>query len=75
MINRDWKEPWVDRMGLVVALSGEDRFTHLQRLKRDMAPLAPEQQAELRECFRQRFTPSNGADGCQSATQAVREVM
>jgi hypothetical protein len=72
-IERDWREPWVDRMGLIVALSGKKRFDMLADFKRRMlSELTPSECDALRECLRQRFTPSNGSDGCQSATEAVR---
>lgn len=74
MILRDWKEVYVDRMGLIVALSGEDRFQKLTELKRDMVKLPQALQMELMECLRQRFTPSNSDCGCQSATKSVRLV-
>jgi hypothetical protein len=72
---QDWKEPWIDRMGLIVALSGSERFLRLSKLKTDMAGLSPAMQAELRAAIRERFTPSNGRDGCQSAMQSVRSVV
>lgn len=74
-INQNWKEPWIDQMGLIVALSGEERFIMLARFKYRMAmELSTFDQAELRVAIRQRFTPSNGEDGCQSAMSAVKEI-
>lgn len=59
---RDWKEAWVDEMGLVVALSGKARFEAMDAFKLKMfVTLTPEAIAELRECLRQRFTPSSAA--------------
>lgn len=68
---RDWKEKYIDRMGLIVALSGEPRFQQLSLLKADMALLSSEMQQELKSALRQRFAPSGGTDGCQSAMNAV----
>lgn len=71
---RDWKEPFVDEMGLIVALSGQERFAKLAEFKRKAATLSEHDQRLLKECLRQRFTPTNGNDGCASATDAVRQV-
>lgn len=72
---RDWKEDWIDRMGLIVALSGEERFEALRKFKADMNwKLRPHEQIELKETLRMRFTPTNGKEGCQSATAAVKEA-
>lgn len=73
---RDWKEAWIDRMGLIVALSG---YVAIRRFKEDMATLESLAEVEaLREAIRQRFTPSSYADaerdGCKSAMAAVKEV-
>ena len=74
-IQRDWKEAYVDQMGLIVALSGKPRFEMLEAFKlRMFVELTAEQCAELKECLRQRFTPSGGKDGCQSATDAVNQA-
>lgn len=74
-IERDWKEAWVDEMGLIVALSGEDRFFRLNKLKFRMGRELSEQEVhQLRACLRQRFTPTNGQHGCQEATSAVKEI-
>jgi len=74
-IERDWRELWVDRMGLIVALSGKERFDMLEAFKlRMFVELTLAEQEQLRECLRQRFTPSNGNDGCQSATESVRQA-
>jgi hypothetical protein len=60
MIARDWKEAWVDHMGLIVALSGNARFAMLDAFKLKMfVDLTPDEQAELRDCLRRRFTPSS----------------
>lgn len=69
--NRDWKEAYVDQMGLIVALSGKDRFVQMEFLKERMRELPESQQVELKECLRQRFTPSGSHTGCKSATEAV----
>jgi len=61
-------------MGLIVALSGAERFATLLQFKADMATLTTDQQTALKEALRQRFTPNNSADGCQSATLAVKEA-
>jgi hypothetical protein len=59
-MNRDWKEAWVDQMGLIVALSGANRFDLLNQFKAAMmSRLSSEQRDELVECLRQRFTPSS----------------
>jgi len=71
---RDWKEAYVDQMGLIVALSGRDRFVQMEFLKDQMRQLPETQQAELKECLRQRFTPSGGRDGCQSAAAAANSA-
>lgn len=72
---RDWKEEWVDRMGLIVALSGEHRFERLDSLKKDMKQLSEDKVKELKYCFKQRFTPSHSAgdiyEGCETATKSV----
>lgn len=74
-MTRDWRETWVDEMGLIVALSSDARFQKLSVFKQKMAKeLTVEQQAQLRICLRQRFTPSNGQNGCQGATAAVKGV-
>lgn len=76
MIERDWKEEWIDEMGLIVALSGKERFTKLSIFRIKMrALLSPVDQDALKEALRQRFTPTNGMDGCQEATAAVKEVV
>ena len=72
---RDWKESWVDQMGLIVALSGAERFSKLTQFKIRMKELAPESQKELMETLRMRFTPTNGDNGCREATSAVREAL
>lgn len=43
---KDWKESWIDWMGLIVALSGEKRFYELETFKLRMnelliPPMAP----------------------------------
>lgn len=74
-MTRDWKEGWIDQMGLIVALGGEHRFNKLRQFKDDMARyLTPEERSELKEALRQRFTPTNGQDGCSSAMEAVKDV-
>lgn len=76
MEQRDWKEFWVDEMGLIVALDGNKRFELMADFKLRMVfELSPNEQSELKDCLRKRFTPSNGDNGCQSATQAVREAI
>lgn len=72
---RDWKEAWIDRMGLIVALGGGHRFNELAQFKRDMSAMSEREQAELKEAIRQRFTPTNGENGCQSGTEAIRKVV
>lgn len=73
---RDWKEAWVDRMGLIVCLNGSLRFDAIREFKRDMGFfLSNDQISELKECLRKRFTPSNGENGCQSGTDSVRQVV
>lgn len=58
-MKRDWKEHWVDRMGLIVALHGKARFDALDAFKLKMfVELTVDEQAQLRACLRQRFTPS-----------------
>lgn len=71
----DWREIWIDRMGLIVALAGEERFRQLRAFKADMASLlSPAQCDQLHQALTARFTPTNGQNGCQSATAAVRAV-
>lgn len=72
---RDWKESYVDQMALIVTLSGEERFKRLTAFKAQTQLLEKQDQAELSECIRLRFTPSNGQDGCQSATDSVNSVI
>ena len=63
-MERDWKEAWVDRMGLIVTLSGQDRFMRLKKFKADMVhDLTPGQIVDLRICLRERFSPSNAMTG------------
>lgn len=72
----NWKESWIDKMGLIVTLSGNNRFTKLSELKSIMASqLTPQEVAELKECFRQRFTPTGGLNGCRSATDSVNQII
>lgn len=71
---RDWKEAYIDHMGLIVALSGERRMDEMRLFKRNMERLTLKQQGELRLALALRFTPTNGQDGCQSGMQAVREA-
>lgn len=74
-LERDWKEAWVDRMGLIVCLDGKERFAALDQFKRDMGfMLSNSQIAELKACIRDRFTPTNGGNGCQSATASVKAI-
>ncbi len=62
MMTRDWKEIYVDQMGLIVALNGSDRFKAMEAFKlRMFVELTPDQCDELRECLRQRFTPSSNS--------------
>lgn len=72
---RDWREYWVDRMGLIVALSGENRFTKLLEFKRDLDALFACEQLAVKEAIRLRFTPSDGIDGCTSGIEAVKQVL
>lgn len=73
-MNNNWKETFVDRMGLIVVLSGQQRLEKLAALKSDIDKLSPKEQQEVRECLRMRFTPSNGEDGCDSAMNALNSV-
>lgn len=74
-MNQDWMEPWIDQMGWIVALSGEARFRNLEEFKKQMRTrLTKEGQVTLKEAIRQRFTPTNGQDGCRGAIEAVREA-
>lgn len=58
---RDWKEVWVDRMGLIVALDAERRFKALQELKAAMArELTQKQRSELLVTLAERFTSQRG---------------
>lgn len=74
-MNLGWKEQWIDQMGLIVALSGDERFRKLAEFKTKMRDLSLPDQVALKEAIRQRFTPTNGQDGCQSATEAVRQTI
>lgn len=71
---RDWKEVWIDQMGLIVALSGEERYARLRDFKKQLALLSDKDFHALNKAIKERFTPSNGEDGCQSATEAVKEA-
>lgn len=72
---RDWREKWVDEMGLIVTLSGEDRYFRLNQLKFRMGRDLTEQEVyQLRQCLRERFTPSNGQDGCKEAMDSMRTI-
>jgi hypothetical protein len=72
----DWREPWIDRMGLIVALGGEERFTHLRAFKKDMrVKLTVDERQALKAAIQARFTPTNGEDGCASGVSAVKEAM
>lgn len=57
MFTRDWKEEYVDFMGLIVALSGEQRFARMTELKDGMKGLTDKQNKELKQAFRERFYP------------------
>ena len=60
---RGWTEKWVDRMGLIVTLSGTARFAYLDKFKADMkVELTPEQIIELKVCLCERFTPGQHPD-------------
>lgn len=71
---QSWQEKLVDEMGLVVALSGESRFEAMKSLRLKIHQLSPAQQIEIKAILKQRFTPTNGEDGCQSATRAVKII-
>lgn len=71
---RGWIAHCVDHMGLIVALSGERRFEEMRKLNEKLMTLTPERRAQIKEILRQRFTPTNGQDGCQSAMAAVKEI-
>lgn len=71
---RPWKEEFVDHMGLVVALSGNRRFSELKKLKERIDALPDNQREEIKQAIRQRFTPTNGTDGCCGAMAAVKEA-
>lgn len=71
---RDWKESWIDEMAIIDKLQGKAKVERLSNFKRVMALLPKLEQLQLKEALRQRFTPSNGQDGCQSATAAVKDV-
>lgn len=73
-MSKPWIEHYIDHMGLVVALSGVERFAEMKRLKDRIALLEVSKASEVREAIRLRFTPTNGQDGCQSGTAAVRDV-
>lgn len=64
----------MDHMGLVVALGGEQRFTEMAKLSASIKLLSVEQQVEVKETLRLRFTPTNGQDGCRSGTEAVNVI-
>ena len=73
-MKRDWKEVWIDKMGLIVALSGEQRFAKIEDFKASLALLSADDQAAVKQAMRQRFTPSNGQDGCSEATASITEA-
>lgn len=75
MSKQVWIEPWIDRMGLIVALSGDERFKAINRLKHDMRiNLTKDEQEQLRCAFRARFAPSRGSDGCKTAMNSLDQV-
>lgn len=74
MREQPWKEAFVDRMGLIVALSGDERHAKMRELVLDISRLSGPLQAEVKETLRTRFTPTNGEDGCRSASEAVRAI-
>jgi hypothetical protein len=69
-----WIELWIDWMGLIVTLSGEQRFRQLEGFNWGFKHLKPEDQATLKQAIRARFCPSNGEDGCQGAMESVRGI-
>lgn len=73
-MQQPWKEVFVDRMGLIVALSGQRRMEAMSALVSDIRALPAGKAVEVKECLRLRFTPTNGGNGCQSATEAVKAV-
>lgn len=80
-MNTDWKEDWVDQMGLIGALSGTDRFNRLQEFKSRLTILSEERQSELMRYLALRFTPSSVKsdssefNGCRSGTEAIEEAV
>ena len=61
-MKRDWREPWIDQMGLILTLSGRPRFVMMEAFKLKMlVELTPEQWIDLKEALRQRFTPSTSS--------------
>lgn len=72
---KPWIETWIDRMGLIVALNGEERFQQIYQFKVDLNRLNHDMQTQVKEAIRLRFAPTNGNDGCVSGTMAVKEVV
>jgi len=73
---RDWKEEYIDEMGLIVALSGIERYARLAVFKLSIKhQLTKDEQHQLRFAIKNRFTPTNGQDGCRSGMEAVKEVV
>ena len=81
MFERDWKERWIDEMGLIVALSGEVRFSTLASFKNRMRTLPQADQESLRIALKQRFTPSSYStnnpsfNGCREGTVSVESAI
>lgn len=69
---KNWIEDWIDEMGLIVALSGNERFNKIAKFKCARKFLSEKGQQKLDEAIRKRFTPSNGEDGCKTAMDSVK---
>ncbi len=67
-------EIFVDKMGLIVCLSGEARFAKIREFKKELAAYPLQERLFISEAIRKRFTPTNGQDGCESGMASVKEA-
>lgn len=74
MNQKPWQEVLVDKMGLIVALGGEERYARMAELKTILTALPSDKRFEIENILRERFTPTNGSDGCHGGTDAVRQA-
>ena len=78
---QDWREKFIDEMGLIVALNGEERFTKLSLFKNRINDLNSNDRAEIKNLLKLRFTPSSintnniEFNGCRAGTESVEAVL